>query len=305
MSKTILPFLASILLCHASLSLAENEITVIYPNAQSDRDPRQEYFLDLLELALECTRVTHGDYQLKVYEENLPPSRIPVLVRNDRLINIMSSPVSEFLNTNMHAIPFPLLMGIQGVRVSLVHQDNQQIFAQVNHLNDFKKIIFGQGLGWIDTLILQDANLKVDTSGNYESLFAMLANKRIDALPRGVNEAFAELEQFKTLYMDLVIEPNMAFYYLLPVYFYVSKDNSALGERVFQGLKTAVKEGQFKQLFEQYYASTIAKLNLPNRKLFVLKNNHIPENTGSQVSEYLHPAIKSHFSETNKEQSPQ
>ena len=67
MSKTILPFLASILLCHASLSLAENEITVIYPNAQSDRDPRQEYFLDLLELALECTRVTYGDYQLKVY----------------------------------------------------------------------------------------------------------------------------------------------------------------------------------------------------------------------------------------------
>lgn len=295
-------FLVFLCMWNLSTSLTANELIVIYPKSQSERDPRQAYFVALLELALECTRGAHGDYQLTLYDEELPPTRVPILIQQDRLINIMSSPATEYLNTSMQAIPFPLLMGIQGIRVSFLHQDDSQRFSEFTQLSDFKKTIFGQGLGWLDTLILKDAKLNVDTSGHYESLFAMLSNKRIDAFPRGINEVLPELAIFKKDFSNIVIDPNVAFYYPLPVYFYVAKDNTILAERLLQGLTLAVKEGRFQQLFDQYYAQALDQLHLPKRKVFVLKNNYLPKDTESQIAEFLHPYIKNHFNPANESQ---
>ncbi|GAA0854255.1 hypothetical protein [Aliiglaciecola litoralis] len=288
----IVSLLSIIVLFGIVSPVAASQLTVIYPKAQSELDPRQAYFIALLDLALECTRESYGEYKLELYDENLPPSRIPLLIKKNRLINIMSSPVTGYLNDSMRAIPFPLLRGIQGVRISLLHKDNQHVFSQISKVQDMQKLVFGFGLGWVDALIFQEAKLRVDTSVNYDSLFAMLSNKRIIAFPRGANEVLPELVRFQQVHSNLIVDQYAVIYYPLPVYFYVNKDNDILATRILEGLTCAANQGSFQQLFDQYYGDHLNQLNLENRKVFVLKNHHLPDDTEAQISNFLHPYIK-------------
>lgn len=268
-------------------------LKVTYPAAQSERDPRQAYFLSLLEQALSATEHAFGDYTLEVHFQYLPPSRVPMLIRQHQLLNIMSSPVTEQLNASMQPIPFPLLMGIQGMRVALVHEDNRQLLAGAETMEDLRSVTFGHGLGWVDALIFQDANLRIGTAVNYESLFAMLAGKRIDAFTRGVNEVWPEHRHFSAVHPELIIDEHALFYYPLPVYFYVAKDNPRLASRVLAGLKMIAADGQFQQSFDASFQTELDQLILEKRRVFVLENHYLPEQIKAEIAPFLHPLIKS------------
>ncbi|MGS2719607.1 hypothetical protein [Paraglaciecola aestuariivivens] len=293
-------FWVSILFFISAFSGAtENKTTisdfhVVYPKPQSALDPRQDYFIELLYLALEKTIDTHGDYQLERYQVDLPPSRIPVFVSQNKLINIISSPATKQLNDGMLAIKFPLLMGVQGLRIALIHDSHPDLFANFKQLHELRNLVFGQGLGWVDNFILKDAKLSVDTTAQYENLFAMLANKRVDALLRGANEVLPELERFSLVNKGLTFDKHMAIYYPLPVFFYVAKNNIPLAERILKGLQMAQKDGSFLALFNRNYADDLANLNLTNRKLFVLKNAYLPKDSEILLNDFLHPYLKSH-----------
>ena len=280
--------LLSLICCLANAS----DMVVTYPGAQSKLDPRQAYFVSVLEQALEATEDAFGNYTLNEHTQYLPPSRIPMLIRQQQIINIMSSPVTEQLNASMQPVPFPLLMGIQGMRVAMVHNDNSQLLADVKTLQDLKPITFGHGLGWVDALIFQDAQLRIGTAVNYESLFGMLANKRIDAFTRGVNEVWPELRRFSAIHPDLVIDEHALFYYPLPVYFYVSKDNNVLASRVLAGLKMIAATGQFQQSFDELFSAELTALKLEQRQIIVLENHYLPDRVKTEIAPYLHPLIK-------------
>ena len=79
--------------------------------------------------------------------------------------------------------------------------------------------------------------------------------------------------------MLLTVEPTLALYYPLPVYFFVARDNTALAERLQRGLQRALTDGSLKALFLQYHGSLLRQVQLDKRRLFRLNNPGLPPGT--------------------------
>ena len=93
----------------------------------------------------------------------------------------------------------------------------------------------------------------------------MLHRKRGDYLSRSVLEIFEEENVFPEL--NLTIEQELSIYYPAAYYFYVAKDNTELAEAIESGLKTAIADGSFDEIFNRYFAEEIKKAKLTNRRV--------------------------------------
>lgn len=142
-----------------------------------------------------------------------------------------------------------------------------------------QQLIFGLNSQWADLPIMRANGFTVETSLSYEKLFAMLTAGRFDAFPRGLNEAARELEERKKSYPQLAVEQTCALFFPYPVYFWVSRDNAALAQRIERGLKLALADGSFRQLFESYHATEIATLAKDKRQVIRLANPVLPAGT--------------------------
>lgn len=274
-------------------------ISIIYPAPEDFTDSRQQYFYKLLDSALLYSKDQFGPYQLSYMSHHIPGERVPMLVRENRQINILTSPTSIELESSMLAIKVPLIKGIQGLRIALIKSENTK-FNTTSNLVDISSIYFGQGSGWIDTLIFKDAGYKVVTASRYSSLFKMLMSDRFDAFPRGVNEVYKEHAVWNTHFPSLSVENNLVFYYHLPVYFFVSKTNKELFDRINYGLNIMINNGAFDELFNQYFGDDIRQADLENRKLIVLENRYLPEDSIKDNKKLFHPFIVDHVFELNR-----
>jgi hypothetical protein len=276
----------------ANISAQQAVTKITYPNALSENDIRQEYFVELLDLALKQSEKEYGPYELTISESVLPSPRVPQMMLERDLINVMSSPETKSLNDRLLKIPIPLLMGIQGLRLSFIHKDNKALFENTLEAESLEHVIFGQGNGWVDTKVLKDNSLQVQTTTIYDSLFGMVAQKRVHAFPRGLNEIYRELEAWQEQYPDLSVDQHMALYYPLPVNFYVNPKDESLKERLMVGLNNAKDSGKFDQLFHQYFSETLEKANIDNRTIFILDNQYIPNQFSPEYTRHLLPAIQ-------------
>jgi tRNA A37 N6-isopentenylltransferase MiaA len=114
----------------------------------------------------------------------------------------------------------------------------------------------------------------------------MLARQRFDYFPRGVNEAWAEV----TLHSDksLAVEQNLMLSYVAPLYFFVSKDNSLLAQRVQQGLDAMLSNGRLDELFYNHPANaySLRQLAKNKRRTFKLHNPQLPDETPIHIPHY-------------------
>jgi hypothetical protein len=92
----------------------------------------------------------------------------------------------------------------------------------------------------------------------------MLRAKRFDYMPRGVYEA--ENEQRANARDRLAVEQTIFLHYHVPFYFFVSKENAALGRRVERGLRLALKDGSADKLFDSIPAFRSAQAEIDSRK---------------------------------------
>ena len=94
---------------------------------------------------------------------------------------------------------------------------------------------------------------------------------RFDYMPRGVYEAFNE--QRMNAVHKLVVEPTIFLHYEVPFYFFVSRSNVALGQRVERGLRIALKDGSFDKLFNSFpaFQRSQAEIRAGKRLVFELK----------------------------------
>ena len=292
-------FLFIAMLTSAS-ACAQTAVTkVTYPNALGENDIRQEYFIELLDLALRYSEASYGPYELIICDSVIPPPRVPQMILSRNLMNVMSSPETQSLNQKLLKVPVPLLMGAQGLRLSFIHKDNEAIFENNINLESLETIIFGQGTGWVDTKILENNDLNVQTASIYDSLFGMVSQKRVDAFPRGINEIYRELDVWKDQYPDLFIEQNIALYYPLPVMFYVNPNEPMLKERLTVGLNKAKDSGDFDRLFNQYFSDILDKANIDNRQIFILDNQYNPNQFAPEYKRHLLPVIQELLNQNN------
>ena len=243
-------------------------------------DSRYSYHIELLDLALRNTIDEYGPFIIKPAKNEMTFSRGLFSLETKQGINIGFFASSKERETRFLSIRVPLLRGLLGYRVALVRKDNIEKFAAVKSLEQLtRQFTAGFGSQWADMEILKKNSIPVMGTAKYENLFKMLSAGRFDYFPRGINEAWKEIEVKKAEYPNLAVEKYFAFYYPYPVYFFVNKTDIRLAQRIEAGLKYALKNGTLKALFLSHYGTIINQTRLSERKIFTLKNHILKEGT--------------------------
>jgi hypothetical protein len=172
-------------------------------------------------------------------------------------------------------IYIPLDKGLIGWRLMLVHSDNKDIFSQITTLQGYKKLVAGLGHYRPDTRIFYENNLQVFTATSTISLQKMLNLKRIDYFPRSILEIRQELSTSD--YPSLTIDSHIVLTYPAAIYFFVSKDNPILRDRIQSGLEASIANGSFEKAFQRNFAEEIQLANLNKRRRIKIANSVITD----------------------------
>lgn len=239
------------------------------------------YAEGLVELAFSYSDAT---YTLTKGDATCSQKREEQLVKQGNSSFLWAATKAE-LESDLVPVHIPIYKGLLGVRLLVIHAPDQEKFSNVHTLDDLKLFTAGQGLGWSDTLILGSAGFNVFTASDANKLYSMLIANRFDMLPRGIMEPWGELRQLDSadqmVKSDLVVETDLAIAYPMPAYIYVSPEQKALANILEVGLNKAVNDGQFDAYFSSntLIAEALHKANLASRKVFILKNPHLPDAT--------------------------
>ncbi|GEA11577.1 hypothetical protein [Alteromonas sp. KUL49] len=264
--------LASLLLVIPSLALSSDD--VVYSGTARD-----DYTTQLLSLALSY----HGDrYNLKAFGAEIPKPRVFALLAANDGIDVIVGGASLERASKYQMIPFPLLKGLNGWRMALVHDTQPRLFEE-KKTEEFKAYVAGQFHTWTDTKILSANQITVFKGTNAEGLYDMLARQRFDYFPRSVLEI--EWDFNSRRHLPLAIEQTALIYYPTAYVFYVSKQNKQLAEDILVGLQQAQSDGSFEQLFNEFYGDVVNKLIQDNRSVYRLSNPFLPHNIPTERKE--------------------
>ncbi len=277
-------FLLGICLLSLGLPLRAEPCTVRY----FQQDVRYAYRTALLQLLLEKTK-DQGACALSPQFTTVTQDRGLALLQEGR-IDVVSMPTTLQREQDLRAIRFDILRGLLGYRVLLIRKQQQDDFATVQSLAELRHFRMGFGMHWADLSLLQYNGFQVVATPHYESLFAMLSRGRFDGFPRGLNEAWKEIDEQEAHFPDLMVEPTLAFHYPWPVYFFVHRDNRALAARLQLGLQRAQADGSLRQLFMQHHGKLLQQAQLSKRRLFLLSNPTLPPGTPKADTSWWMPA---------------
>ena len=272
-------FLLTILLTTFSNTVWANDLKIRHIRPESTADLRNNYYIDMLRLALNKTCDTDGSSILAMSDKTMYQSRAIEQLKQNKGIDVVWTMTSVKREAELQAVRIPLLKGLLGYRIFIIRKGEEARFAGIQTLDALKHLTAGQGYDWPDTKILRASGIKVITGTNYNGLFGMLQHKRFDYFPRGVNEAWAEIKAHPD--KNLVVEKNLLLQYPAPIYFFVNKENKKLADRLERGLRIAIKDGSFEELFKNHPANKeifeLAKID--KRKIIRLQNPLLPQET--------------------------
>ncbi|NRA22919.1 MAG: transporter substrate-binding domain-containing protein [Oleispira sp.] len=270
------------LICHCmSPSVMAEELKVIYsPSPASKNDTRFDYGIKLLKHVLEKTISSHGSFKM-IPAKGMNVGRAIEFLKADDIetVNVIWTTLSESRESSLRPIRIPIRKGLLGYRIFLIKKQDQAKFAGIQALEELKELRVGQGHIWNDVVVFKKNGFEVVTGANYEGLFRMLVEGRFDYFSRGINEAPEEYESRKDKYPDLFIEDTILLYYPWPKYFFTSKNNHALAQRIEKGLRMMIQDGSFEEIFLEYHEKDIERVNLKSRRLFRIENPLLPDTT--------------------------
>lgn len=246
-TKTILCLLLTLdLISLSTYSLAAEKLRVIVPPDEHPQLEHIQYFYKLLDLALEKTAATDGEYEITFYPEIINYERYLQGVKTG-IMDVIWTNTDKSREVELLPIHIPILKDLNSYRVFFIRKEDQEIFDQVKTVDDLRKLKCGQGSTWPDTTILRNNGFHVVTAIRQDSLLKMLESKRFDFYPRGLYEIWRE--QASNPEPNLVVENNLMIYYDSPIYFFVNKNNKKLADRIERGLNIAISDGSFDHLF--------------------------------------------------------
>lgn len=207
------------------------------------------YYINLLRLALEKTRVSDGDFELGFHDHSGGIERDRAMLMAGVGIDAMWASVTRERAKKLRVVEVDLLKDLNNYRALLIHKDKQAQFAKVKNLAQLRQFKTGTGPYWTDGIIMKDNGFRLVYGANYGGLFKMLAKHRFDFFSRGLHEIQSDLIAFAPL--GLIQEPRLLLKYDRPVRycFFVNKDNYALADRIERGLRLAQADGSFDKLF--------------------------------------------------------
>lgn len=262
------------LLLWAAPTIAQSVRIVVHPRSESARDERVAYPLAVLELALARSGLP---YRLRPAHAAMPQSRALRQLEAGDGLDVVWTVTDAAREARLRPVRFPVDRGLIGWRLLLVREGDASRFAAAARAGDLVPWRFGQGHDWPDLSILRGNGLRVESSPTYEGLFAMLARGRIDAFPRSLAEAPAELAARP--HLGLALEPALLLHYPSALYFFVRQDDAELADAIATGLEAALAEGSLEALFQRYHGEAIAATAPGARRVIALANPGLPPGT--------------------------
>ncbi|WP_374583325.1 substrate-binding periplasmic protein [Pseudoduganella sp.] len=255
-------------LAAAATPQAAPPMRFILPSVAPGAEAQANYFPQLLRLALEKTA---GPFSIEFYPHELTTPRRALEIRRNGVINIMWDGTDAQRERELLPIRISLVRDLNDYRVFLIRKEDAARFRAVRTLDDLRQLSAGAGVNWPSVDVLRHNGLKVETAVNYNSLFPMLKAKRFDYMPRGVHEAWAEEQQHGK--EGLMVEPTIFLHYKVPFYFFVSRENRAMADRVEKGLKLAMADGSYDKLLNGYpaFRRALTEIAARKRKVFELE----------------------------------
>jgi hypothetical protein len=264
-------FAAMIAICAPAAANAQTLLRVVTPGLHPSSMGHAVYFPKVLRLALEKTR-DEGPFEIVQIEQHLTSPRQVTELKNNGIINLMWDGTNRQREAELWPVRVSLLRHLNDYRVFLIRAEDSERFKAIHTLDQLRALKAGAGVNWPSTDILRANKLPVVTSIAYEYLFPMLRAKRFDYMPRGVYEAFHE--QRANPNEKLAIEQTIFLHYPVPFYFFVSRENAALGKRVERGLRIAIKDGSFDKLLASIpaFRQAQAEIDSGKRRVFELES---------------------------------
>ncbi len=249
--------------------------------AQSSH-PLDGYAIGALQVALDHMDEPHN---LSVTTRNATQQRVFEDMDSGQ-IDIYWAATRRDLEESFAPVRFPILKGLLGHRVMIIHPSAQVKFDSVRTLDDLKKLTLGQGLGWPDVGVLRTNGLQVITTSKYDNLFYMTDGQRFDGFPRGVLEPWAEIAAHPNL--ELTVEKRVVLVYTLPFYFFVNKKDPALARALHEGFDRALASGAFDRYFYSHplIKDALEKSDLKHRLRFTLTAPDLPAHIPLDRKEY-------------------
>lgn len=251
-------------------SLKTEPLKIVVPPWGKDNDPQNAYFIQLLTLAFSKTEPTDGAVDIQAYPEYLTGTRFVADLKNNKTVNVIWHGTNLQRERDLIAVPISLTKELNEYRILLIRKEDQEKFSNIKNLNDLRKFTAGTAVDWPSRNILQHNNLPVIAVTNTSLLYTMLKMKRFDYMSRNMFEVWAEAERHQQ--DGLVIEQTLLLHGGVPFYFFVSKANPKLAERIERGLKMAIADGSFEKLFlsDENFRHGITEINSGKRRLLEL-----------------------------------
>jgi hypothetical protein len=208
---------------------------------------QNEYFVRVLALAFSKTEATDGVVDILEGAHNLTGARLNADLKNNKTFHVIWHGTSVQREHDLIAIPISLMKELNEYRVLLIRKEDQEKFSKVNSIDDLRKFTAGGAADWPSRDILLHNQLPVVTVANSTLLIPMLKMKRFDYMSRNVFEVWDEAVRYDK--HGLAVEKTLLLHGGVPFYFFVSKANPQLAERIERGLKMAIADGSFEKLF--------------------------------------------------------
>ena len=177
------------------------------------------------------------------------------------------------LNRRLRAVPIPVTGGILGLRAGWTNPTSLADLKTIRSVQDLKRIVLVQGLGWSDVEVFDVAGLRTYTARS-EKLLRLVNDNRVQLFPRGVAELEAEDSIVRSLYPQMVLDPYLLIVYPFAGFFYVAPENTALAGAIQVGFERVIADGSYQRLVEQSIMTPWLRrqLQLSSRRVLVLQN---------------------------------
>ena len=259
-----------LLLLWLPAATAAEPIRLIYGQSIQSDDPTQQYPLELLNAAFAKVGL---QVDLQRASTGMVQQRSLKAIATAQQVDVFWSMTSIEREQQLLPVRIPIDKGLYGWRLLLIARDRPLPLPKLHDLRGLQQLTLLQGHDWPDTTILEKNALKVLTSSQYQSLFAMLAKHRGDAFPRSVLEIWQEQSKQANLFQ---VEPDVVLHYPTALYFFLHKDNKQLAVQLEAGLNALIKSGEFEALFQRFFASALASSCLGRRQILELHNPLLP-----------------------------
>ncbi|QBF82782.1 hypothetical protein EXU30_08830 [Shewanella maritima] len=256
----------------ASSVFASDKVIINLP--LSKQDPRYDFSHRLLELILVQTTEQYGATKLQHAPTTMTRDRTLQELKRGELVTVVPQVSLVEWQQQLIQVNFPLLKGIQGLRVFMVRKDLAPPLKDLSE-QQLKQLPTGLLPYWSVYPLLKNAGFKVVDGSEYQSLFNMLNRGRFDTFSRGINEAYNELEANHQQYPNLSIDNSVLINIPILTVFYVSPKHPRLAERLEQGLLMLEQSGKLNELFYAEFCPDLMRAGIDKRRVIGINNPNL------------------------------